>query len=136
MLTCAAGKKGSDGSTTQPKAEAAAADESDELLIEKQMNARKKRKPKAGPVVVAPLVEATRSGQPTTQAQQAETAVVYFLAVLFAAILGLGIFLSAAGFLSEEADNFAQNVIYPSFSPLVIFFLACSSAYGYWKTKE
>lgn len=37
------------------------------------------------------------------------------------------------GFLSESIDDFAQTYIYPAYSPLVVFFLLCSSAYGYWK---
>lgn len=39
------------------------------------------------------------------------------------------------GFLSEAADQFAQDVVYPAFSPTVILFLLISSAYGLWKTK-
>ena len=37
------------------------------------------------------------------------------------------------GFLPEAADQFAQDVVYPSFSPTVGFFLLLSSLYGIWK---
>ena len=37
------------------------------------------------------------------------------------------------GFLPEAADQFAQDVVYPSFSPTVGFFLLLSTAYGIWK---
>ena len=37
------------------------------------------------------------------------------------------------GFLPEAADQFAQDVVYPSFSPSVGFFLLLSTAYGIWK---
>lgn len=37
------------------------------------------------------------------------------------------------GFLPEAADQFAQDVVYPSFSPTVGIFLLLSTAYGIWK---
>ena len=37
------------------------------------------------------------------------------------------------GFLPESADQFAQDVVYPAFSPCVGIFLAFSAAYGVWK---
>ena len=40
---------------------------------------------------------------------------------------------SVQGFLPEAADQFAQGVVYPSFSPTVGFFLLLSTAYGIWK---
>ena len=39
------------------------------------------------------------------------------------------------GFLPEAADRFAQDVVYPSFSPTVGFFLLLSTAYGIWKVS-
>lgn len=92
--------------------------------------------PRKGPKVIAPQVEAAKSGQPQTPAQQSETAVVYFLAALFSLILFLGLFLAGGALISDEADAFAQDVVYPAYTPLVVFFLACSSGYGYWKTRS
>ncbi|KAK9909318.1 hypothetical protein WJX75_000435 [Coccomyxa subellipsoidea] len=40
------------------------------------------------------------------------------------------------GFLPESADQFAQDVIYPAFSPTVGVFLALSSLYGIWKSRQ
>ena len=40
------------------------------------------------------------------------------------------------GFLPESWDQFAQNVVYKTFSPTVGFFLACSAAYGVWKVRH
>ena len=37
------------------------------------------------------------------------------------------------GFLPEGVDQFATDVLYPSFSPTVLAFLGCSSLYGLWK---
>ena len=39
------------------------------------------------------------------------------------------------GFLPEAVDRFAQDVVYPSFSPTVGFFLLLSTAYGIWKVS-
>ncbi len=41
--------------------------------------------------------------------------------------------LAMQGFLPESADQFAQDVVYPAFSPTVGVFLALSTAYGIWK---
>ena len=43
--------------------------------------------------------------------------------------------LGMQGFLPEAADQFAQDVVYPSFSPTVGFFLLLSTAYGIWKVR-
>ena len=40
------------------------------------------------------------------------------------------------GFLPEAADQLAQNVVYPAFSPSVGFFLLLSSIYGIWKVTS
>jgi hypothetical protein len=37
------------------------------------------------------------------------------------------------GFLPERADQFAQDIVYPAFSPSVATFLALSTLYGIWK---
>lgn len=39
------------------------------------------------------------------------------------------------GFLSEEADNFITNYIYPAFSPTLGVFLAISVVYGLVKVR-
>lgn len=39
------------------------------------------------------------------------------------------------GFLSESLDQFAQDVVYKTFSPTVGLFLACSAGYGLWKVS-
>ena len=39
------------------------------------------------------------------------------------------------GFLPESLDAFAENVLYPAYSPQIGIFLACSSAYGLWKVR-
>lgn len=112
------------------------------LPIEQQIA---KRKPKAvksnNTQPVSPsykVVSATRDqvygDGPQTPQQRFENGVVSFLAFLFFVILGEGVFLAASGFLSEEADKFAQNVVYPAFSPSMILFLASSTLYGLWKT--
>ena len=38
-----------------------------------------------------------------------------------------------AGFLSDELDQFALDVVYPSFSPTVAVFLLGAAGYGAWK---
>jgi hypothetical protein len=112
------------------------------LPIEQQIA---KRKPKAvksnNTQPVSPsykVVSATRDqvygDGPQTSQQRFENGVVSFLAFLFFVILGEGVFLAASGFLNEEADKFAQNVVYPAFSPTMILFLASSTLYGLWKT--
>lgn len=40
---------------------------------------------------------------------------------------------SLQGFLPEEWDVWIQDTVYPSYSPTVIVFLACSSLYGLFK---
>lgn len=65
-----------------------------------------------------------------------ESSAVLLLISLFVAIIGQGLFLAVSGFLPESWDQFAQNVVYKTFSPTVGFFLACSAAYGVWKSKQ
>lgn len=119
-------------------------DEEDVLVIEQQLmkNKNKKKKKQGGSASSAPytVVSATRDSVygdgPQSAMQQFETNVVGFLGLLFVVILLEGIFLGASGFLSEEADQFAQDVVYPLFSPTLGLFLAGSTAYGLWKTRE
>lgn len=111
----------------------------DDLLIEQQIT---KRRPKPKPAQPAPgsykVISAARDqvygDGPRSAVQQFETAYVSFLTLIFVVILGEGVFLAASGFLSEAADQFAQDVVYPAFSPTVILFLAGSTFYGLWKT--
>ena len=119
---------------------AASAEDGDDLLIERQM-AKRRPKGKAPPPpppgsykVISAARDQVYGGGPLTQAQQFENAYIAFLAFVFFVILAEGVFLAASGFMSDSADQFAQDVVYPAFSPSLIFFLACSSAYGLWKT--
>ena len=125
-------------STSDP-APTQAVEDDDELLIEQRMA---KRRPKAKAPPPAPgsykVISAARDqvyGDGTlTPVQQFENGVISFLALLFFVILGEGVFLAASGFLSEAADQFAMDVVYPAFSPTLGLFLLCSSLYGLWKT--
>ncbi|KAL4521961.1 hypothetical protein Ndes2526B_g01910 [Nannochloris sp. 'desiccata'] len=113
----------------------------DDLLIERQMA---KRRPKANPKTPTPpagsykVISAQRdqvySDGPLTDLQKFETNIIYWLGFLFCVILGEGIFLAGSGFMSVEADQFAQDVVYPAFSPTLGLFLLSSSLYGLWKT--
>jgi hypothetical protein len=102
-----------------------------------------RRRPRSNKVPPAPpgsykVISAARDqvygDKPATMAQQFENAVISFLSFLFLVILGEGVFLAASGFLNEGADQFARNVVYPAFSPTIVFFLGCSTLYGLWKT--
>ena len=92
---------------------------------------------------------------------QLESSAVLVLISLFIGIIGQGLFLAVSvgailtacnfllpwslsecvrhllrclqGFLPESLDQFAQNVVYKTFSPTVGIFLASSAAYGVWK---
>lgn len=90
---------------------------------------------KAGPTVIAPLRDQIYNDEPLTEEQKAEGAVVSTLAILFVVILAEGIFLAGSGFMSEGADQFAQDIVFPAFSPTLGLFLLISSAYGVWKTR-
>jgi len=102
---------------------------------------RKSRKGQAvEPAKPYNVVSATRDSvygdKPPSQIQQVETTVVQGLGLLFLLILAEGIFLGASGFMSAEMDALAQDVVYPLFTPTLGLFLAGSSAYGLWKTRE
>jgi hypothetical protein len=130
-----------------------AGDDDDELLIEQQIVRRRgssspkgfsaaaaasaaasRRRRDAPATLGGPLASQIAGETPLTAEQQAETSAVAFLAMLFVAILAMGVFLAASGFLSEELDQFAQDVVYPAFSPTIGLFLAGSTVYGVWKT--
>ena len=66
---------------------------------------------------------------------QLEAAGVAVLVLLFATILLGGIFLGASAFLSEDLDRFAQDVVYPNYSKVVVAFLLGSTAYGFYKSR-
>ncbi|CAM6107259.1 unnamed protein product [Calypogeia fissa] len=79
-----------------------------------------------------PLIEVSPADQRT---RQIETAVVASLAFLFAVIFLEGLVLAGSGFLPEEWDEFAANLVYPAFTPSVGVFLAIAASYGLWKTR-
>ena len=114
----------------------------DDIQIEQMMaSKRKSRKGQAAePAKPYNVVSAARDSvygdQPPSQIQQVETTVVQGLGLLFLLILAEGIFLGASGFMSAEMDALAQDVVYPLFTPTLGLFLAGSSAYGLWKTRE
>lgn len=133
-------------STSDPaEDEVAAASESgtagvgDDILIEKQMMKKRKGK-KESKEASFKVVSATRDsvygGGPLNEVQKFENTIVSILALLFLLILAEGIFLGASGFLSESADQFATDVVYPLFSPTLGVFLAVSTLYGLWKTRS
>ena len=37
--------------------------------------------------------------------------------------------------MGDGADRFAQDIVYPAFSPTLGLFLAISTAYGVWKVR-
>ena len=104
-------------------------------MLKKRRKKKKTSEEKPYKVVSAARYSVYGDG-PQSSMQQFETGFVQVLGILFFLILAEGIFLGASGFLSEEADQFGQDVIYPLFSPTLGVFLAGSTAYGLWKTKE
>lgn len=38
--------------------------------------------------------------------------------------------------MSEGLDQFAQDIVFPAFSPTLGLFLAISTAYGLWKVRR
>lgn len=134
-IVCRANEDGTSAEEEPEKAQ-------DSLAIEEQMLKKRRKKKKSPAPESKPyqVVSATRDSVygdgPQSSMQQFETAFVQVLGILFLLILAEGIFLGASGFLSEEVDQFAQDVVYPLFSPTLGVFLAGSTAYGLWKTKE
>ncbi|GJP48021.1 hypothetical protein CLOM_g7262 [Closterium sp. NIES-68] len=80
-----------------------------------------------------PLLSTKPMGEEEKQAAEIETAVVVSLGFAFLLIILEGLFLAAAGFLSEDLDQFAMDVVYPAFSPTVAVFLLGATAYGTFK---
>ena len=109
----------------------------DELWIERELRARKRKRDAASKATAgaAKADGASSSATPgaLTGADALEQNYVRFLGAFFAIILLDGVVLATSGFLPEAVDVFAENVLYPSFSPLIGVFLLCSSLYGLWK---
>lgn len=111
---------------------------SDDILIERQMmkKRRSNKKEQRSYEVISATRDQVYGGGPMSEAQKFENSIISILSLLFLAILLEGIFLGASGFMSEAMDQFAQDVVYPMFSPTLGVFLAGSSAYGLWKTRS
>ncbi|KAK9803501.1 hypothetical protein WJX73_010456 [Symbiochloris irregularis] len=85
----------------------------------------------------APSLKARQESKQAVQApSDAERGAVAVLIGLFALCLGEGLFLALSGFLPDSADDFAQQVLYPAFSPSVGALLAGSVIYGLWKSRQ
>ncbi|CAI5518540.1 unnamed protein product [Closterium sp. Naga37s-1] len=85
------------------------------------------------PAPSQPLLSTQPMGEEEKKAAEIETAVVASLGFVFVLIILEGLFLAAAGFLSEELDQMAMDVVYPAFSPTVAVFLLGATAYGAFK---
>ncbi|KAL4425690.1 hypothetical protein ABPG75_009706 [Micractinium tetrahymenae] len=143
-LAARAEEEGSSGA-----AAAAAAEAADEVAAEQLLRRRKPGKGgegkassggaggsgKQGPTVISPIRDQVYGGGPLTAEQRAENTVVATLAVLFFVILAEGIFVAGSGFMSEGLDQFAQDVVFPAFTPTLGLFLAISTLYGLWKAS-
>lgn len=108
----------------------------DELWIERELRSRKKKRDaaaKAAAAAGAKPAAGGATGGPLSGAAALEQGYVRFLAAFFGLILLDGIVLATSGFLPEAVDVFAENVLYPTFSPLIGVFLLFSSLYGLWK---
>jgi len=88
--------------------------------------------------VDSPAVDAARGVGEKTPTQVTEEAYVKFLFAYVCAIfvLGVGLGVSAFGWLPEAADGFVSARLYPFFTPFVGGFLVFSSAYGVIKTRN
>jgi len=76
----------------------------------------------------------TGEAEPTVF-QAAEGYSVGILGLLGVLILVEGVVIGASGFLPEAADQWVADVLYPSFSPTVLVFLAGSTLYGLVKAR-
>jgi len=110
--------------------------DSEGVAFEEAMKGMKGSRRRAKVKVQAPVVEEVYGGKPKSRESQAEQAVVSGLALLGIVILLMGIFLAGSGFLPEDVDRFAQERVYPAFSPTVVVFLAGSTLYGLFKSKQ
>eukprot|EP01024_Parvocaulis_polyphysoides_P023074 TRINITY_DN2133_c0_g5_i1.p2 TRINITY_DN2133_c0_g5~~TRINITY_DN2133_c0_g5_i1.p2 ORF type:complete len:176 (+),score=19.53 TRINITY_DN2133_c0_g5_i1:37-528(+) len=133
LVAVKAQEKSSEENTTASQE----SEDNEELPMEALLRESRGKKSKAqGPKVVSPVVEQVYGSSEPTQAQSNETLAVNVLFAIGAVILVEGIFLAASGFLPQELDEFAQNIIYPIFSPTVVLLLAGSTAYGLWKSRQ
>lgn len=85
--------------------------------------------------VVTPLVDAALDEAPTA-AGQAETTALAALTLVFLTILGEGLLVATAGFMSEEQDGWVTANVLPAFAPTLGLFLFGSSAYGACRTSR
>ncbi|CAL8467828.1 g7366 [Coccomyxa elongata] len=121
-------------SADEETAQADRPDDGDLLIEEEMRNRRRKKKSKLN--VVAPQVQQAYGGEPPTVAASLEGSYLTVLGVAFLIIMLEGVFIAVSGFLPESADQFAQDVVYPAFSPTVGVFLALSTLYGIWKSRQ
>ncbi|KXZ44553.1 hypothetical protein GPECTOR_65g171 [Gonium pectorale] len=103
--------------------------------LEARIRSRRK-KVEAKVKVVAPAVDVATGKAPAPAESEAERAYLAFLSFYFVGVLVLGLALAGAGFLPEEVDAWIQDVLYPSYSWIVLGFLGLSSLYGLFKTGK
>lgn len=109
----------------------------DDSAFEKQLKSRRKKQKKTSVQDLAPQSVTSPAKLESMPAEdRLESSAILLLISLFVAIIGQGLFLAISGFLPENWDQFAQNVVYKTFSPTVGIFLAFSAAYGVWKSKQ
>ncbi|KAK9854489.1 hypothetical protein WJX84_005132 [Apatococcus fuscideae] len=107
-----------------------------DLSFERQLKSRRNQPQR--PRVNAPQVEALKGGggSELEKMGKIEGRFVGGLALLFLVILLEGLFLAGSGFLPEQYDQFAQDVVFKTFTPSVGVLLAGSAAYGLWKSRQ
>lgn len=81
------------------------------------------------------LKEALEGGN-LTEAQIFEGNVITILGLIFTLCIVEGLTVAASGFFPDNIDQWIQDNVYTAFSPTIGLFLACSSAYGVWKTRQ
>mmetsp|Transcript_19779 Transcript_19779/g.47196 ORF Transcript_19779/g.47196 Transcript_19779/m.47196 type:complete len:177 (+) Transcript_19779:105-635(+) len=126
LLAASSGKQNGGGSGGDE-------DDSDLLPIERQMASRR---PKKKVKVIAPAVEEAQGKRPASPTSEFEGKVLSVLSIYGILVLVLGVVLAGSGFLPEEADSFIMDALYPAYTPFVGGFLACSTAYGVWKSRQ
>lgn len=109
----------------------------DDSAFEKQLKSRRNKQKKLSVQDLQPDSIPSPSKLDSMPAEdRLESSAILLLISLFVAIIGQGLFLAVSGFLPESWDQFAQNVVYKTFSPTVGIFLAFSAGYGVWKSKQ
>eukprot|EP00892_Ulva_mutabilis_P001233 jgi/Ulvmu1/1110/UM106_0027.1 len=81
------------------------------------------------------LKEALEGGN-LTEAQIFEGNVITILGLIFSLCILEGLAVAASGFFPDNIDQWIQDNVYTAFSPTIVLFLACSSVYGVWKTRQ